>query len=250
MDQHVLAGDGKGLLQAFRLQDGEPVWSTWIEGAVRGLGRSETTLFAGSLKGNVYAFPLPELADAGAIATLPPDRGGQELVGRPFPALEFDRWLGAAAPSPGDRRATLYRWWTETCPYCEASLPAVEQLRRTYEPRGLRVVCVYHPKPKRQVPDQEILAAARRLHYAGAIAVDGDWAALEAACKGSASFAATSVSFLVDADGIVRFVHPGPAFFPSDDPSHATAAADFALLERAVRILLGLGPGPESTGRR
>ncbi len=241
----VLAGNEAGLLQALDLGSGELRWSTEFRGAVRGLGSSDTRLFVGTIRGSVYAMPLTDGAatstrpDAAAIATLPASRGGQVLLGKPFPALPV-RWLGAEPPAPSDRHVTLYRWWTDTCPFCAVSLPALEKLRRQYESRSLRVVGVYHPKPPRPVADAEILNAAGRLGFHGRIAVDTDWSALAAACRGSESFEATSVSFLVDANGIVRFVHPGHALFPSDDPRHATEASDFALLENAIRALLDL----------
>src|SRR5438477_8006146 len=59
------------------------------------------------------------------IETLPASRGGQDLVGTKFPTLHFDRWL----KTPDNRSVetagsvTLYRWWTDTCPFCAATLP-------------------------------------------------------------------------------------------------------------------------------
>ena len=183
-------------------------------------------------------------ADAGStprtIETPPKTRGGQDLLHTRFPKLPLDRWLPsddarANRPKP---KATLYRWWTDTCPHCEASLPAVETLRREYEARGLRVVAIYHPKPPRQVEDEAVLAAARRLGYGGQIAVDEDWSALKAAYLDSGRRGATSVTFLVDDRGIVRFVHPGPVYFPSTEPGKTTENRDYERLKQAVEVLL------------
>ena len=101
---------------------------------------------------------------ARSIETLPAKRGGQDLVGTRFPAIEFTRPIEAPADADEDEvepKVTLYRWWTDACPFCEASLPAIEQLRTRYEPRGLRVIAVYHPKPHRRIADNVIRAAAR-----------------------------------------------------------------------------------------
>lgn len=172
----------------------------------------------------------------GKIETLPPKRGGQDLIGTVLPHLDFDRWLAESRPK--EPKATLYRWWTDTCPYCAASLPAIDSLRRKYRSDGLEIVAVYHPKPPRQVGDSAIIEAAQRLEYRGTVAVDLDWSELERFYLSTGSRGATSASFLVDAAGVIRFVHPGPILFPSDDPRDTQEDRDFRLLERAIRSLL------------
>lgn len=174
-----------------------------------------------------------EPGDDAEPRSLPASRGGQDLIGRPMPPLDFDRRLRADA-SPAKPRVTLYRWWTDGCTFCEKSLPAVESLRRKYGDRGLRVVAVYHPKPKRHVEDAFVVHAAERFGYAGELAVDEDWSELARAYLSMGKRQATSVAFVVDAEGIIRFVHPVMQFFPSDDPAHAQEDADFRSLERAI----------------
>lgn len=165
--------------------------------------------------------------------SLPASRGGQDLVRRPMPPLDFDRRLRADA-SPAHPRVTLYRWWTDGCPFCEKTLPAVESLRKKYGERGLRVVAVYHPKPKRKVEDAFVTDAATRLGYAGEVAVDEDWSELERAYLSTGQRRATSVSFLVDADGVIRFLHPGTQFFPSADAGEAQENDDFKRLDAVI----------------
>ncbi len=135
-------------------------------------------------------------------------------------------------------RVTLYRWWTDGCPHCHASLPAIDALRQRYEHDGLRVVGVYHPKPPRAVDDAAIRAAAESHGYHGDIAVDEDWSILREAYLRWAEREATSISLLVDERGIIRFVHPGPDVFPSAEAENAVADGDFNLLEDAVRGVL------------
>ena len=173
------------------------------------------------------------------IETLPSSRGGQDLVGTPFPKLQFERWLN----TPGNREpekaatVTLYRWWTDTCPYCAATLPAIEKLREKYG-EGLKVVAVYHPKPPRAVKDETVAAAAERLGYKGPIAIDADWSQLRKAWLSPDRHEATSVSFIVDRKGVIRFVHPGVEFFPSDSPENSRQNHDFQLIDRAIAALL------------
>lgn len=205
----------------------------------------------GSVLGGVFvgcgARPGPPPHASRAVEGLPAGRGGQELVGSPFPALVFDAWLAAdgelapveqfpldAAPAP----VTLYRWWTDTCPYCASSLPALETLRRNYAARGLRVIGVYHPKPPRPSADDAVRSTARTLGFGGLLAVDADWSELQRLYLSTGERDATSASFLVDGAGVIRFVHPGPEFHPSEDPAHAQQDADYRSLVRAVEALL------------
>ena len=184
-----------------------------------------------------------------AIRTLPASRGGQDLVGKSMPALHLGRWLNTDGNRPPGLRGSvvLYRWWTDGCPFCTRTLPAIEMLRQTYGPRRLKVVAVYHPKPPGEVNDDRVLAAARRIGYHGAIAIDADWAELKRVWLSTGSRDATSVSFLVDRDGVIRFVHPGVEYFPSHDPSDRQQDSDFRLLDSAIIQLL---PDGASTTRQ
>jgi thiol-disulfide isomerase/thioredoxin len=176
----------------------------------------------------------------GKVETLPKSRGGQDVVGQRTPTLEFDRWINGDGDEPVETRGrvTLYRWWTDGCEHCEKTLPAVEALRGKYGPRGLAVVAAYHPKPPRPVADKDVRAAARALGYDGAVAIDLDWSELKRFYLSKARREATSASFVVDRDGVIRFAHPGPRYFPSGDAADAEHDRDYRLLERAVESLL------------
>ena len=179
-----------------------------------------------------------------AIQTLPESRGGQDVLGsRLLSPLKFDRWLPPAAKDDGDKplkppRATLYRWWTNGCAFCEKSLPAIETLRKTYGDDGLRVVAVYHPKPPREVSDEQIQKFAEALGYHGDIAVDTNWSVLKEAYLSKGDRRATSISLLVDAAGVIRFVHPGTEYFPSKKAEEAQQNGDYELLKKAIGALL------------
>ena len=174
------------------------------------------------------------------LRTLPESRGGQDLVTTVLPPLEFDRWLGTSDGKPLNTagEVTLYRWWTDGCAHCEKTLPAVEKLRTKYGPQGLRVVAVYHPKPPRDVNEADVMAAAKTFGYEGVLAIDQDWSELRKFYLSTGKRSATSASFVVDRKGVIRFVHPGPRFYPSDDPADAQEDADYRLVEQAVNVLL------------
>ena len=180
------------------------------------------------------------LSTSAGVETLPASRGGQDVVGRKMPPLHFDRWLNTQDGQPVETSdgVTLYRWWTDGCEHCEKTLPAVERLRQKFGARGLRVVAVYHPKPPRAVTDRHVLDAAKGLGYSGAVAVDLDWSELKKFYLSTGDRRATSASFVVGRDGVIRFVHPGPRFYPSDDATEAQEDADYRLLEAAIDKLL------------
>lgn len=181
------------------------------------------------------------------VTTLPVSRGGQDLLGKPMPNVQFDRWIGKEPHLSGS--VTLYRWWTDTCPFCAKTLPAIEQLQTEFGSRGLKVVAVYHPKPPRDVADEKIATAAARIGYHRSIAVDSHWDALRQIWLSTGQRHATSVSFLVDQRGIIRFVHPGVQFFPSTDPEEAQENADFLMLRNAIDVLLPKTPATQPSAK-
>ncbi|MCB9898680.1 MAG: redoxin family protein [Planctomycetes bacterium] len=172
---------------------------------------------------------------------MPLPRAGAELLGQDVSALLPTRFLGEAFDVHA-HRATLVRFWTDTCPHCRRSLPALDALLHEFADDGLAGLAVYHPKPPRPVSDDVVSQAAAELGWTGAVAVDADWTSLQAIwLDGDERRAATSFSLLLDADGVVRFVHPGPDLFPSDDDLDAEAARDYATLRHAIGVLLGEG---------
>jgi thiol-disulfide isomerase/thioredoxin len=195
---------------------------------------------------------MPAQTPATQPAAIPESRGGKDLVGTPWPDLAFDRWVTTdGRPIRNQGSVTLYRWWTTGCPYCASSLPALESLRKKYGPAGLQVVAVYHPKPPREVSDETIRSAAKRIGFEGPLALDTDWSELERLYLSTGKRGATSASFLVDANGVIRFVHPGPDLFPSDKPAQARQDEDFKAMEQAIQVLLkerGASPATRPTG--
>ncbi|HET7226058.1 MAG TPA: redoxin domain-containing protein [Candidatus Eisenbacteria bacterium] len=176
----------------------------------------------------------------GRDALLDDPDSGAELIGRPARALTFDRW---ARGGPLDLKSlrghvVLMRWWTDGCPYCRGSLPALEALRARYAKDGLIVIGVYHPKPPGPRSDADIVAAAERLGFHGPIAVDERWSTLERWwLAGHPDRSFTSVSFLIGRDGRVRWVHRGGELHPGE-PGEACDLS-WRDLERALPKVLG-----------
>ncbi len=162
---------------------------------------------------------------------------GDDLIGRAAPAWSFDRWIRTPPLSLASLRGktVLLRWWTEGCHYCATTLPELEKLRRLHQADGLVVIGVFHPKPPRDLSDRHIVAVANQLGFSGPIAVDGRWSTLERYwLDGHPERQWTSVSFLIDRNGIIRWVHGGGEYHPGDDPRHAACAVQYRGLVRAL----------------
>jgi thiol-disulfide isomerase/thioredoxin len=166
---------------------------------------------------------------------------GEELLGQPAPAWAFTRWVRGGPMTLEDLRGkvVLLRWFNEGCHYCEATLPALESIRKAHAGDDLVVIGVFHPKPPRPLDDPHILTVAKKLGFSGAIAFDRDWATLDRYwLDGHPERNWTSVSFLVDRDGRIVWVHGGGEYHPSADPRHAACDADFRSLEQEIAAAL------------
>lgn len=181
----------------------------------------------------------PTIERDGEVVYLPPSNAAKAVLGKRLPLDELV-WLTTddRKPVSTEGKVTLVRWWTETCPYCEASLPAIEQLREEFGDDGFQAVGVYHRKSAAQLNSAQIVAKARAFGFEGDVAVDVDWKTLKSFYLSKNYRSATSVSFLLDAEGKVRYVHPGPVFFPSNHPEDAEANTGYDDVKMAIRYLL------------
>ena len=166
-----------------------------------------------------------------------------DLIGKPARAWTFTRWVDTPPLTLEGLRGkvVLVRWFTSGCRYCTNTLPSLEKLRKRYAAQGLVVVCVFHPKPEREVSDREVRSAARKLGFTGPLALDEEWITLNRWwLMNHPDRNWTSVSFLLDKEGVVRWGQGGGEYHPSDDAQHAACDARHAELERTIRQLLGV----------
>lgn len=170
---------------------------------------------------------------------------GRDRIGVAAPPFEFDAWLNSEPLSLEALRGrvVLVRWWTETCPFCAASAPALRAIHRQYSSRGLTVIGVYHPKADRDGPLDmarvERAVAARSLDFP--IAVDWDWrnGALKDWWLTGPARPATSVTFLLDRSGVIRGVHPGMEYHDADgSEAHAMCVDDMRGIRAEIERLL------------
>ena len=166
---------------------------------------------------------------------------GQDRIGVAAPAFNLQHWVNSAPIEIGDLKGKviLVRWWTDTCDLCAATAPALHKLQDEYGNRGFQVVGIFHPKPAGDWSISRVQKAAARLNFAFPVALDGDWSTLKRWWLNGAERNYTSVSFIVDKHGVIRYVHPGGEFHESNgEVGHAVCERDFRKIEKTVAELL------------
>ncbi len=166
-------------------------------------------------------------------AAAPPSGAG--LIGQPAPPLELAEWLNSGPLTLEGLRGkvVLLRWWTAPgCPFCAATAPSLNVLHQRFGPRGLVIIGIYHHKASGPLLPAEVARHAEGFGFGFPIAIDRGWTNLERwwpAQEGGW----TSVSFLLDRDGIVRWVHPGGEYPPESQ--------EYRELQTAIERLLAKG---------
>jgi peroxiredoxin len=165
---------------------------------------------------------------------------GEDRVGVAAPRIGLDHWLHSPALEMDELRGkvVLIRWWTDGCPFCAATAPALREIDRKYGSRGLDVIGIFHPKPPGDWSVERMRSATERLGFIFPVALDAEWTALRRWWPDLEKRGWTSVSFLVDKKGIIRYVHPGGEFHESGDEDHAQCDRDYKDIERTVNRLL------------
>ncbi len=168
-------------------------------------------------------------------------REGGELLGTKAPELRGLRWSqGGPLTLAGLRgKVVLLRFWTDGCPFCEKTAPVLNALHARYRDRGLVVVGVHHPKE----PGSDVARGVKALELVFPVATDPDWQTVKAFGVGTTFKKFTSISFLIDAEGVIRFVHDGGEFHPGGGSDHERCnSAHDALVATIERLLPPASP--------
>lgn len=155
------------------------------------------------------------------------------LLGRKAPDWTSMVWIDSAPIQLPELagKVVLIRWWTAPeCPYCRATAPALNEFDQEFRKRGLQVLGFYHHKSSRPLEIDAVKGHARRLGFEFPIAVDPQWRTLKQWWLNGDADKWTSVSFLLDREGVVRFIHPGGQYVKGD--------ADYRTLKAKIKELL------------
>ncbi len=179
-------------------------------------------------------------------STLPLPRAGAELVGTLAQDWHLDGWLdGKERTLQGLRgKVVLVRFWTSTCSFCAASLPALSALYQQKRSQGLEVIGLHHPKPfgsSRSATDLKQVLLDWKVDIP--VGLDNEWKTLKRCWLNGHPRSATSATLLINRKGIIRWVHPGVEYHPDGGQAgHEQCARDWEDLVRAVEVLLQESP--------
>jgi len=141
-----------------------------------------------------------------------PVRAEEKPIGTKPPEWQAEHWLNSEPVSLRDLRGkvVLVRWWTAPgCPYCKATAPALNDFYRQYHKRGLEVIGFYHRKSDGPLRVEDVKKYAGQFGFKFPVAIDPEWRTLKRWWLDTGDRDFTSVSFLIDRRGVIRFVHPG-----------------------------------------
>jgi peroxiredoxin len=101
---------------------------------------------------------------------------------------------------------------------CRGSAPYLNDLYASYKDRGLVVIGMYTPKPApRKTQLSDVQQYVKDYGFKFPIAIDDDWATLKRLWLDRVPDAEfTSVTFLIDKQGIIRYIHPGGLYSNED----------------------------------
>jgi thiol-disulfide isomerase/thioredoxin len=170
---------------------------------------------------------------------------GDDLIGSAALPFRFDAWLNTEPMSMQELKGNvvLVRWWTDTCPFCASSAPALRALHEEYADKGFTLIGVFHPKAGRDDPLDiaRVQRAVEARHFRFPIAIDWHWreGTLKDWWQTGPKRPATSVSFILDKHGIIRFIHPGMEYHDANgSEQHAMCANDMGRIRAVIERLV------------
>jgi peroxiredoxin len=170
---------------------------------------------------------------------------GEDRIGVKAPVFKFDGWINSKPLSLEDLKGqvVLVRWFTDTCPYCASSTPALRQLYEDYKDEGFNLIGVFHPKAGRDDPlnIERVEEVVEARAYEFPVAIDWDWRnnTLKDWWLTGPDRPATSVTFILDKSGVIQFIHPGMEYHEDNGSEiHSMCADDMASIKTAIEKLL------------
>jgi peroxiredoxin len=182
------------------------------------------------------ASPEPAVTPPGKVAIGPEaDRADvSSIVGKPAPAWDLATWFNGPPRRVEDLRGqvVLVRWFMSAeCPYCSATAPSLIELHDGYADRGLTVVGMYHHKSDGPLVVDDVRSLVTdHYRFRFPVAIDDDWKTLKRWWLDAHPKSWTSMSFLVDRGGTVRYVHLGGEYAPD--------SADYRQMKAWIEELL------------
>ena len=157
----------------------------------------------------------------------------QALIGTKAKTWKVGHWFNSDPLRLEDLKGhvVLVRFWTAPgCPFCAASAPALNEFYENYHHRGLEVVGFYHHKAFSPLDPEEVEAYAKTFGFRFPIAIDENWTTLRDWWLDDGEQGWTSVTFLIDKQGVIRHIHPGGQYVKGDK--------EYTILKNKIEALL------------
>lgn len=187
---------------------------------------------------SLIAVGLANLADMDRTA-------GDDLIGVQAPPFKFDGWINTEPLTIEalKGKVVLVRWFTDTCPYCASSTPALLQLYEDYADQDFTIVGVFHPKAGRNDPldVQRVQRMVETRAFKFPVGIDWDWrkGTLKDWWLTGPDRPATSVTFILDKSGIIQFIHPGMEYHEDNGSElHTMCAEDMGRIRATIERLI------------
>jgi peroxiredoxin len=145
--------------------------------------------------------------------------GADTLIGTEAKDWHLTDWMNSRPLALKDLRGKviLVRWWTGGgCPYCKATAPALREFHTKYASQGLVVLGIYHHKSRTPLDVNQVKQLVRDFGFAFPVAIDPGWRTLKRWWLSDGDRQWTSVSFLIDRNGIIRHIHEGGKYVKGD----------------------------------
>lgn len=149
-----------------------------------------------------------------------------DLIGTRPPEWMPVEWLNSEPIELAGLRGkvALVRWFTgPICEDCVATAPALREFHERYSDRGLNVVGMFHHSDPTLEEVRDIIAG---YGYRFPVAVDRGARTRRLWCQGRYDYGYTSATFLLDRQGVIRYIHPGGRYLKGD--------ADYQMLESQI----------------
>lgn len=158
----------------------------------------------------LFILCLAILSPGTAIAA---DQSGSTdpLIGTRPPEWQVDDWMNSDPESLWSLRGKVIfvRWWTAGCILCASSTESLNVLQERFSANDFFVTGFYHHKGSKPLDAGKVHDYARRFDFRFPIAIDHDWKTLNAWWLDGQYRDYTSVGFLLDRRGNIRYVHEG-----------------------------------------
>ncbi|MBI4357996.1 MAG: TlpA family protein disulfide reductase [Candidatus Omnitrophica bacterium] len=158
---------------------------------------------------------------------------GDDLIGTQPSDWILSDWINSKLLELNDLKGkvVLVRFWTgPECPFCRASAPSLNEFYEKYHGQGLEVIGIYHHKSPTPVSRTHVQKLVQEYQFKFPVAIDYDWKTLRRWWLDKRERPWTSVSFLIDRSGMIRYIHPGGQYVKGDQ--------DYIRIESKINELL------------